>query len=164
MTMTMYTFLSQTEIYPVHHWSLEMSQDPSLGPQPQYCIKILDPCVRYLYPVLGQPRFGTLIVEKKIALDQNRSPSKAASSNFSEAAGQQPTGHPHPRHDWLVPVGNVRGKVVSHVRFTPAQHRYQLWQFSFPPDNPPNHQNGVHKLNFLEFPGPGVSVEILHTR
>ena len=37
------TCKSQTEIYPVQNWSLEMPQEPFSRPQPQYWIKLLDP-------------------------------------------------------------------------------------------------------------------------
>ena len=45
--------LSQTQIYPVQNWSLEMPQQPSFRPEPQYWIKFPDPWVQDFYPVLG---------------------------------------------------------------------------------------------------------------
>ena len=44
---------SQTKIYPVQNWSLEMPQEPFSRPQPQYWITFLDPWVHNFYPVLG---------------------------------------------------------------------------------------------------------------
>ena len=38
---------------------------------------------------------------------------------------------------------------------------YQLWQFSFPSENLPKTPKWAPEINFLEFPGPRVSVEIL---
>ena len=42
---------------------------------------------------------------------------------------------------------------------TPAQH-IKFSHAHFPGKSLPNHQNGVPKMNFPEFPGPGFSVEI----
>ena len=44
---------SGTETYLVQCWSLEVPQDPSSTPQPQYWITLLDPWMQDFYPVLG---------------------------------------------------------------------------------------------------------------
>ena len=41
---------------------------------------------------------------------------------------------------------------------------YQLWPFSFSPENHPEQQHGVPKMNIREFSGTAVSVEILQSR
>ena len=43
----------ETEVYPVHNWSLARLQGPSSRPQPQYWINFLYPWEQDFYPVLG---------------------------------------------------------------------------------------------------------------